>query len=83
MAYFSNGSEGMCFDEECMGCKYGEDPCPIAFIQMEFNYEAVNNKTATKILNYLVKNNGSCAMKQAFIKDFKTDAHNLKIDFGD
>ena len=36
MAYFSNGSEGQCFDEQCAICKYGESPCPIAAIQMEF-----------------------------------------------
>lgn len=81
MAYFSNGTEGMCFDDECRTCKYGEDPCPIAFVQMEFNYEACNNPTARKILNWLVANNGTCAMKETFKKDFKIDAHNLKIEF--
>lgn len=81
MAYFSNGSEGMCLDEECIGCKYGQDPCPIYNIQMEFNYKACNNEVATKILNALINNHGDCSMKQTFIKDFKTDAHNMKIDF--
>ena len=63
MAYFSNGSEGMCFGEECSGCRYGEEPCPIAWVQTEYNYDACNNKTATAILGHLVKNNGTCSMK--------------------
>lgn len=68
MAYFSNGSEGMCFDEKCSDCKYGEEPCPIAFVQMEFNYEACNNKVARAILDHLVKDNGECAMNKLIRK---------------
>ena len=79
MAYFSNGSEGMCFDEQCTKCKYGEDPCPIAFAQMNWNYEACNNKTARAILDYLVKNNGECAMFKEFFKDMNIDARQLNF----
>ena len=68
MAYFSNGSEGHCFDEQCMRCKYGEEPCPVAWVQMEYNYEACNNKTARAILDYLVSNNGTCAMYEMMDK---------------
>jgi hypothetical protein len=53
MAYFSNGSEGIVFDDECDECKL--DYCPIAFVQQMYNYDAVNNKVATEILNHLVK----------------------------
>ena len=79
MAYFSNGSEGMVFDEQCSICKYGEDPCPIAFAQMNWNYEACNNKTARAILDYFVKNNGECAMFNEFKKDFHIDARQLNF----
>jgi len=86
MAYFSNGTDGEVFDNECQGCKYGysEDGnvnCPIQYVQLVYNYDACNNKIATKILNDLVKNDGTCEMKKAFSKDFKTDAHNLKLNF--
>lgn len=64
MAYFSNSSEGMSFDDECQGCKYGQEPCPIALVQMSFNYEAVDNKEATEILDCLVKDDGTCEMKK-------------------
>lgn len=79
MAYFSNGSEGMCFDTQCQKCKYGDKPCPIAFIQVEFNYEAVNNPTATKILDQLVNNDGTCLMYEAFKHDFAIDPNQLKL----
>ena len=73
MAYFSNGTEGMLFDEQCARCKYGQEPCPIALIQNEYNYKACNNKTARAILDHLVNNNGNCAMFQAFKEDFEID----------
>ena len=69
MAYFSNGSEGMCFDDQCARCKYGQDPCPIALVQMEYNYEACNNETARKILDSLVSNDGTCSMFKTFKGD--------------
>lgn len=70
MAYFSNGTEGMVFDHQCSLCKYGEEPCPIALVQHEFNYSACNNATAQGILNMLVKNDGTCEMFKEFEKDF-------------
>jgi formate hydrogenlyase subunit 6/NADH:ubiquinone oxidoreductase subunit I len=84
MAYFSNGSEGDCFDEQCAICKYGELPCPIAAIQMEFNYDAVNNEVATMILYRLVSNKGECSMFKTFQKDFeipKDEKEQLKFEF--
>ena len=74
MAYFSNGTEGGVFDEQCLKCKYGQDPCPIAFVQMQFNYDATNNKVATDILNTLVKNDGTCTMFETFKNDLYTEA---------
>jgi formate hydrogenlyase subunit 6/NADH:ubiquinone oxidoreductase subunit I len=71
MAYFSNGSESMAFEEQCGICKYGEKFCPIACIQMSYNYEAVKNELATKILNGLVTNTGKCTMFNAFKEDFE------------
>lgn len=71
MAYFSNGSEGECFDNQCSRCKYGNEPCPIAFVQLQFNYDAANNKTATAILDSLVKQNGDCTMFAEFKHDLE------------
>jgi hypothetical protein len=62
MAYFSNGTEGEVFDEQCCKCRYGDKPCPIAMVQSLYNYEACNNEVASKILLELVKNNGDCTM---------------------
>lgn len=74
MAYFSNSSEGEVFDLQCSQCKYGNDACPIAAVQMAYNYEAVNNEVATKILNALVKNDGTCMMYDEFTVDFDNDS---------
>lgn len=72
MAYFSNGSEGEVFDFECSTCKYGKQPCPIAYVQMNFNYSACNNKIAREILDMLVSDNGECSMKK-LINDTKAE----------
>jgi hypothetical protein len=50
MACFSNGSQGAYFEKECEYCQLGELPCPIAWVQVDNNYEACNNPVATKIL---------------------------------
>ena len=55
MAYFSNGSEGALLDAECADCALGQEPCPIASVQVGYNYQACNNKVATKILDALIK----------------------------
>jgi hypothetical protein len=72
MAYFSNGSEGSCFEEECSKCKYGNDPCPISEVQFVYNYDAANNEVATCILGALVKDDGACTMLQRF-PELRTD----------
>lgn len=64
MAYFPNGSCGEVFEAQCGRCRYGDQPCPIAMVQVMYNYEAVNNEVATNILDDLVKQDGTCAMFQ-------------------
>lgn len=73
MAYFSNGTEGEVFDDQCSKCKFGEGTCPIAFVQQHFNYDACNNQVATDILNCLVNNDGTCMMYRTFEKDFSIE----------
>ncbi len=73
MAYFSNSTEGLVLDAQCSKCKYGKEACPIALVQMTYNYEAVNNETATNILNGLVDKDGICQMRKTFAKDFVSD----------
>lgn len=71
MAYFSNGTDGECFDVQCNKCKYGQEACPIAWVQLDFNYEASNNKVARAILDHLVSDEGECSMYKTFEKDFE------------
>ncbi len=79
MAYFSNGSEGMCFDDQCAKCKYGQAPCPIALVQVAYNYEAVNNEVATKILDTLVKQDGTCTVYEMAKLEFAIDPDQLEL----
>lgn len=60
MACFSNGTEGMVFDEQCNRCRYGQHSCPIAYVQMNWNY--TQDKDARDILDHLVKDDGTCTM---------------------
>ena len=81
MAYFSNGNEGMLFDEQCAKCRYGQEPCPINLAQTLYNYDAVNNDTASQILMEFVKNDGTCIMYEMFSKDFKlTEGEKTQLD---
>ncbi len=79
MAYFSNGTEGEVFDDQCQKCKYGQRACPIAFAQLSFNYKAVNNKVATDILDMLVRNDGTCNMWDEFKTDLFIDTDQAEL----
>lgn len=71
MAYFANSTEGVCFDEQCQKCKYGQDEaCPIALVQINYNYAACNNETASAILGELVKQDGTCTIFELAKVDF-------------
>lgn len=62
MAFFANGTEGSVFGEQCSNCKLWNKPCPIAWVQTQYNYEQVGNDVAEKILESLVKSDGTCKM---------------------
>ena len=79
MAYFSNGSEGMVFDDQCAKCKFGDKPCPIALVQINYNYDACNNEVARNILNTLVKQDGTCTVFEMAKKDFFRDPNQLDM----
>lgn len=81
MAYFSNGSEGMVFDDQCAKCKYGKAPCPIALVQMEYNYDQHKDTSgiARKILDTLVSDDGTCAVYEMAKQDFGIDPNQLEL----
>jgi len=79
MAYFANSSEAMCFEDQCSKCKYGQEVCPIYMVQFHYNYDACNNEIATKILNDLISDDGTCTMFEGFKKDFNIDAKDLTL----
>ena len=73
MAYFSNGTNSEVFMEQCLRCRFGNDSCPIHYVQATYNYDAVGNHTATSILDALVSNNGDCAMWKMDVDCFGTN----------
>ena len=79
MAYFSNGSEAECFD--CANCKYGKAPCPIAAVQLNYNYDQHNDKsgTAKKILDTLVLQDGTCTFYEMAKADLFQDDNQLEL----
>lgn len=81
MAYFSNGSEGMVFDDQCGKCKFGQSPCPIALAQMTYNYDQHKDQsgTAKAILDILVKQDGTCTMLEMAKADFEIDPNQLDL----
>lgn len=79
MAYFSNGTEGLAFEIQCERCKYGKHPCPIAWVQFDNNYEACNNPTARKILDHLVKNDGTCTFFEMAKADLEINPNQLNL----
>ena len=83
MAYFSNSSDGDCLSEQCNKCKYGQSPCPIFWLQLEYNYEAhaEGQSVAAVMLDYLIDNDGNCAMWKQFQKDLEVDPNQLKMEF--
>ena len=75
MAYFSNGSEGMVFDDECMDCPAAFKTCPVSLVQSLYNYDQVGNDTASRILDHLVTQQDGkyigCQMKRVMDEVFK------------
>lgn len=74
MAYFSNSTEGMVLDEQCCSCvlfnaEYPSDLwCPIAYVQMDYNYKQIGNDLAREIINQLVNEEGECQLKPTLEK---------------
>lgn len=79
MAYFSNGSEGECFEDQCGRCKYGQAPCPVALMQLEWNYDQVGNELAKKIMDNFVKTDGTCTVYEMAKEDFAIDPNQINL----
>ena len=80
MAYFSNGSEGMILDEQCMSCVFGEEACPIALAHAVFNYDQCRNDKLRKCLTMLVNDKGICVFREMMIFRGLFDPNQLRLD---
>lgn len=73
MAYFPNGTAGQILDDQCDNCLHGVSDgimCPVAYIQVEFNYKQLDkgNEQLRAAMNTLINNAGECQMKAAMDK---------------
>lgn len=71
MAYFSNSSAGVNFDQGCMDCPLADHDdflCPIAKVQLAYNYEQVGNRAATEILEALVDQEDGCMIRDRVLQ---------------
>ena len=67
MAYFANGTEGFVFEHECGSCRLGQLPCPVAWVQLEYNYKQIDNPTLRDAIRSLVSDDGTCQMKACIL----------------
>ena len=70
MAYFANGTEGDALVEQCENCLHGmsdEIMCPVAAVQMTYNYDQLNdgNQDLKDAMNMLIDEHGICRMRNA------------------
>ena len=71
MGYFSNGTEGFYLEEQCHNCLHGlndEMLCPVALVQLTYNYSQIGNDDLQAALNMLIDEHGICLMKHAIEK---------------
>lgn len=84
MAYYPNGTSGVIFDKGCVDCLHEELDygCPIAFIQMNYNYSQHDHEKVKEILDYLVDQEKGCILRDkimALKKGPKPDYDTMEI----
>lgn len=86
MAYFANGTEGIILHNQCDKCPLGSGPCAVAAAQTFYNYDQIDNDTATAILETLVSKDGICQMRPEIIeatgRQFGVEARNVLQGIG-
>ena len=80
MAYFSNSSDGSVFDAQCSKCKFGNYACPVAAMQLLWNYDQVGNKLAEQIMDNFVKQDGTCTVFEMAKEDFEIDPNQQSLN---
>ncbi len=49
-------------------------PCPVALVQLEFNYKQVGNKDLERAMSVLVKDNGECQVREQLLECRREEA---------
>lgn len=71
MAYFPNGSAGEVLDNQCAECPLGDGPCPVALVQMMYNYTQVGDgeKNLRDAMTLLVDERGICQVRKQILEN--------------
>ena len=71
MAYFPNGCAGEILDNQCADCPLGDGPCPVALVQMTFNYDQVadGQEKLREAMSYLVDDKGICEVRKQILEN--------------
>lgn len=71
MAYFPNGSAGEVLDNQCAECPLGEGPCPVALVQMMYNYTQVDDgqESLRGAMALLVSDDGICQVRKQIMEN--------------
>lgn len=66
MAYFSNGCEGETLEIQCRHCPLGDGPCPVQFVQMQYNYVQLDEgqEKLQEAMTALVDDDGICQVRK-------------------
>jgi hypothetical protein len=71
MAYFPNGSAGAVLEAQCADCPLGNGPCPVAGIQMLYNYDQLNDgqENLKDAMSLLVNEKGVCEVRKQILEN--------------
>lgn len=86
MAYFANGTHGELFHLMCDNCKHGADeageplPCPVNYLQLDWNYSQIDNKDKKLALDLLVPQDCEKDEAKCFFYDPRDVEGQMKMD---
>lgn len=70
MAYFPNSSAGEVLDSQCAQCPLGDGPCPVASVQLLYNYDQLEDgqEKLQSALTTLVDEAGICQVRRQLME---------------
>ena len=80
MAVISNSDEDFLSLEDCAQCVFGDEFCPVAYLQVMFNYDQLKNEKVKEMLDILLPD-ARCWFMNNKSEHFKVDARQEQLKF--